>query len=68
MYVETAVVTVARVATCALVSFSYPVLAVPGRTSMLSLWALRDAPDFVQDPSTMRFRYYVTTVRLTCDI
>lgn len=33
---------------------------------MLSLWAMRDPPDFVQSPELMRFRYYVTTVSFVC--
>ena len=59
---NTPVTTVARVFTCLLVSFSYPLLCVPGRTSMISLLAMYDPPGFVVTKEVQQFRFYLFTV------
>ena len=58
---DTPVTTVARICTSLLVSFSYPLLCVPGRTSMMSLWAMRDPEGTVLDKSMLKQRFYICT-------
>ncbi len=58
---DTPVTTVARIFTSLLVSFSYPLLAVPGRTSMMSLMAMRDPPGFEMTKAVQHFRFYLFT-------
>ena len=61
MCTETALTSVARVFVSLLVAFSYPLLAHPGRNSMLGLWRGCDAEDDMWLRHHTR-RYVILTV------
>ena len=58
---DTPATTVARIFTSLLVAFSYPLLCVPGRTSMMSLLAMYDPPEFELTKEKQHFRFYMFT-------
>lgn len=59
--VETALTSVARIFVSLLVAFSYPILAHPGRASILGLWRGMDSDEDAWIKHN-KFRYITVTV------
>lgn len=66
---ETTVTTIGRLFVTLLVAFSYPIMFLPGRNSMLGLWRFFDRDENAWIAQN-KFRYIVITVSvpLHCDI